>query len=144
MRIIGWIGSSVTVVALLAPIGVRAEEKPVTGGTVAKEAREAVEATTQYTAQQKEAFQRKAQEELDAVQKQIAALQAKTTQASESVRMELKQSIQELEAKKAATRKQLEELQAATGSKWNDMKNHVHSAIEDLKQSYQKMRSNLP
>jgi chromosome segregation ATPase len=103
-----------------------------------------VEATTQYTAQQKEAFQRKAQEELDAVQKQIAALQAKTTQASESVRMELKQSIQELEAKKAATRKQLEELQAATGSKWNDMKNHVHSAIEDLKQSYQKMRSNLP
>ena len=144
MQILNWIGSGVLAVVLVAPFRAQAEEKPVTGGTVAKEAREAVEATAQYTAQQKEAFQRKAQEELDVVQKQIAALQARTAQASESVRMELKQSIHELEAKKAATRKQLEELQAATGSKWSDMKNHVHSAIEDLKQSYQKMRSNLP
>lgn len=126
-------------------ISVRAEagEQSVTPGTIAKEARETVEATVQYTAQEKEAFQRKAQEEFAEIQKRMAALQAKADKASASARTELQKSIHELEAKKEAARKQLDGLKSATDAKWNEMKAGVHTAIEEMNQSYQRLRSKL-
>ncbi|MBH0192902.1 MAG: hypothetical protein HP492_14335, partial [Nitrospira sp.] len=45
--------------------------------TITKEAKETLEATKQYTIEKKEAFQRKAQEELAVVHKQIGALREK-------------------------------------------------------------------
>ena len=122
-------------------VAAEAGEQPVTPGTIAKEARETVEATAQYTVQGKDAFQRKAQEELASIQKRLAALQAKTDKASASVRSELQQSIQELEVKKEAVRKQLDGLKSATDATWHEMKAGVHSAIEEMNQSYQRLRS---
>lgn len=119
----------------------RAGELPVTPGTIAKEARETVEATVQYTVQEKDAFQRKAQEELALLQKRMAVLQAKTDKASASARTELQKSIRELEVKKEAVRKQLDDLKSATDTKWSEMKTGVHQAIEEMNQSYQQLRS---
>ncbi|MEQ1795281.1 MAG: hypothetical protein ABL970_13950 [Nitrospira sp.] len=138
-----WIIGIVAICFGIVSVGAEAGEQPVTPGTIAKEARETMEATAQYTTQQKEAFQRKAQEELDAIQKQMAALQGKTDQASTSARTELQKSIHELEAKKAAARKQLDALKSATDSKWNEMKAGVHTAIEEMNQSYQRLRSKV-
>jgi len=118
-----------------------AGEQPVTPGTIAKEARETVEVTAQYTAQEKEAFQQKAQEELAELQKRMAALQAKAAKASASARTELQKSMQELEAKKDAARRQLDGLKSATDAKWSEMKAGAHASIEELNQSYQRLRS---
>ncbi|THJ23614.1 MAG: hypothetical protein CAF44_002470 [Nitrospira sp. CG24D] len=128
----------------LTTIGVEAGEKPVTPGTIAKEARETIDATAQYTAKQKEAFQRKAQEELEAIQKQMAALQGKADKASASARTELQKSIHELEVKKEAVKQQLDGLKSATDAKWDEMRAGVHSAIEEMNQSFQRLRSKLP
>jgi len=68
--------------------------------TIAKEAKETLEATKQYTVEQKEAFQRKAQEELAVVQKQIGMLREKGQEVSAATRVELQKSIGELERKK--------------------------------------------
>ena len=127
----------------LMPLGVEAGEQPVTPGTITKEARETIEATAQYTAQQKEAFQRKVQEELDAIQKQMTALQGKADKASASARTELQKSIHELEVKKEAVKKQLSGLKSATDAKWDELKAGVHAAIEEMNQSYQRLRSKL-
>lgn len=127
----------------LITIGVEAGEKLVTPDTITKEARETIEATAQYTAQQKEAFQRKAQEELDAIQKQMAALQGKADKASASARTELQKSIHELEVKKEAVKKQLDGLKSATDAKWDELRAGVHSAIEEMNQSFQRLRSKL-
>jgi hypothetical protein len=127
----------------LLSAGVEAGEKPVTPGTIAKEARETIEATAQYTAQQKEAFQRKAQEELEAIQKQMAALQGKADKASASARTELQKSIHELEVKKEAVKQQLDGLKSASDAKWDEMRAGVHSAIEEMNQSFQRLRSKL-
>ncbi len=124
--------------------GAGAGEQSVTPGTIAKEARETIAATAQYTTQQKEAFHRKAQAELDAIQKQMTAVQAKADKASASVRAELQKSIRELEVKKEAAKKQLDGLKSATDAKWNEMKAGVHDAIEEMNQSYQRLRSRLP
>ncbi len=127
----------------LVSAGVEAGEKTVTPGTITKEARETIEATAQYTAQQKEAFQQKAQEELEAIQKQMAALQGKADKASASARTELQKSIRELEVKKEAVKQQIDGLKSATDAKWNEMKTGVHSAIEEMHQSFQRLRSKL-
>lgn len=136
------IGLSVACCGLVLA-GVEAGEQPVTSGTIAKEARETVEATARYTTQQKEAFQRKAQEEFEAIQKQMAALQGKADKASVSARTELQKSIHELEEKKGAARKQLDGLKSASDATWNEMKAGVHAAIEEMNQSYQRLRSKV-
>lgn len=127
----------------LLAAGVEAVEQPVTSGTIVNEAREAIGATVRYTTQQKEALQRKAQEELEAIQKQMEALQGKADKASASARTELQQSIHVLEEKKGAVRKQLDGLKSASDAKWNEMKAGVHTTIEEMNQSYQRLRFKL-
>jgi hypothetical protein len=58
----GWLAARVvsTVLASVIPLSGMAAESEANAEKVAKEAREAIEATKEYTAQQKEAFQRKA------------------------------------------------------------------------------------
>ena len=49
----------------LSVVSACASDKPVTGDTVIRETQEAMTATKDYTIQQKDAFQRKVQTELD-------------------------------------------------------------------------------
>jgi hypothetical protein len=121
-----------------------AAEEPTGGARVSKEAREAIEATKLYTAEQKEAFQRKAHEELVSIQTQITVLQAKVSDASASTRMELQRSLMELERKKETARDKLDELRVATGAKWNGVKSGFSAALEELHASYRKALAHLP
>ena len=121
-----------------APVAVAGTEK------ITKEAKETLEATKQYTIEQKEAFQRKAHEELAVIQKQISVLREKGQAVSAATRVELQQSIDELDKKKDAAKRELEQLRAVTDSKWATMKSNVNFALEDLKKSYQKAVSCLP
>lgn len=111
---------------------------------IVKEARETLEATKEYTDQQKSAFQRKAQEELAALHQQITALRGKVEDASVSTRAELQKSLTELEKKKDGVRKQLDELKQTTDKKWQDVQDGMNSALQELKQSYQKLLSRIP
>ncbi|MBH0200166.1 MAG: hypothetical protein HP497_12225 [Nitrospira sp.] len=113
-------------------------------GTITKEAKETLEATKQYTIEQKEAFQRKAHEELAVVQRQINHLRGKGHEVSSAARAELQKSLDELEKKKDAAKHELEQLRTVTDSKWAAMKANVNSALDDLKSSYQKAVSRLP
>ncbi|CUS38101.1 exported hypothetical protein [Candidatus Nitrospira nitrificans] len=122
---------------------VAAESKTGTEKIV-KEARETIEATKEYTVQQKEAIERKAHEELAALQRQIAELRGKVAKASESTRMELQKSLNELEKKKDGVKARLEELKNATDAKWHDVQEGMTTALNELKQSYQKLLSHLP
>ncbi|MBH0178828.1 MAG: hypothetical protein HP491_13435 [Nitrospira sp.] len=112
--------------------------------TIAKEARETVEAAKEYTAQQKDAFQRKAQEELAAIHSQIETLRGKARHVSVSTRAELQRSIDELDKKKEAVKDKLDVLRDATDAKWHTMKTTVDTAFDEMKGSYQKALSRLP
>jgi ABC-type phosphate transport system auxiliary subunit len=112
--------------------------------TITKEAKETVEATKAYTIQQKDAFQRKAQEELVAIQSHIIALRGKAHSASAATRAELQRSLDELERKKDAVKDQLDALRDTTDSKWHAMRSTVDTALEEIKSSYQKALSRLP
>lgn len=111
---------------------------------IAKEARETVEAAKEYTAQQKDAFQRKAQEELSAIQRQIETLRGKARNVSASTRAELQKSIDELDKKKETVKDKLDALRDATDAKWHIIKTTVDTAFDEIKDSYQKALSRLP
>jgi ABC-type phosphate transport system auxiliary subunit len=112
--------------------------------TVAKEARETVEAAKTYTAQQKDAFQRKAQEELSVIQHQIEVLRGKVRNVSVSTRADIQKSIDELEKKREAVKDKLDTLRDATDAKWHAVKTTVDAALDEIKGSYQKALSRLP
>jgi len=73
---VGWLWGIVGVALLSVPVDVAAgaSDKPVTGDTVIRETQEAVTSTKDYTIQQKDAFQRKVQTELDEIQLRITQL----------------------------------------------------------------------
>lgn len=125
------------------PQGIAAESKTGTEKIV-KEAQETIEATKEYTVQQKEAIEAKAREELAALQRQIVELRGKVIKASESTRTELQKSLNELEKKKDGVKERLEELKGATDAKWHEVKEGLTAAMSELKQSYQKLLSHMP
>lgn len=113
-------------------------------GKITKEARETVEAVKEYTIQQKEAFQRAAHEELTAVQKQITFLQGKVHDMSASARVDLQESINELEKKRDMIKERLNKMQAETDEKWHIIKSSVETTIEELKAACRNVTSRVP
>jgi len=125
-------------IGLLAmPVVVAAgsSEKPVTGGAVIREAKEAVTATKDYTIQQKDVFQRKVQAELDEMQVRITQLRGQVEHASASARAEIQESIVELEKKKELASKKAQEIHSATASSWEQVQSKAVAAMDDLRES---------
>ena len=142
----GWIVAgavSIAVASLIPWLGMAAEST-ASAEKVAKETQESIEATKEYTAQQKEAFQRKAQEELTAIQRQIIGLREKIAKASESTRVDLQKSLNEFEKKKGGVKEKVDEWKGATDAKWHEVREGMNHALQELKHSYQKLLSNMP
>ena len=121
-----------------------ASDKPVTGDTVIRKTQEAVTATKDYTIQQKDAFQRKVQTELDEMQVRITQLHGQVTHASAEARADIQKAIGELEKKKDLAQKKVEDIHSATASSWEQVKSKTAAAMDDLRDSFTRARSYLP
>ena len=126
------------------PLQTPAAESPVDTEKITKEARETLEATKQYTARQKEVFQRKAQEEFEAIQRQMTLLRTKAHEASAGARADLERSLKELDRKKEAVRKQLDEFKTAQDSALEGIQMKVRKALSELQESFARVRGQLP
>jgi len=111
---------------------------------VKKETKEALEATKEFTLQQKEDFQKKIQAELDRMQQQIDHLRAKAAQAKTEAQAELNKAIAEPQKRKDAAGKKLQELESASEKAWGNLKSGLNSAMEDLEKSYKRALSHFP
>ena len=129
--------------AMPVVVAAGASEKPVTGETVIREAKEAVTATKDYTIQQKDAFQRKVQTELDEMQVRITQLRGQVEHASASARAEIQKSIEELEKKKELASKKAQEIHSATASSWEQVQSKAVAAMDDLRESLNQTLSHL-
>lgn len=139
----------VTVMGLqftIAPWALAASDRPQPSTTdrIVRDTKEAVEATKQYTIQQKETFQKAVRSELIDLQARIAELQKKTDAVSAEARAEMQKALKELEGKKEEAKKKLEELNESTSSTWGRLKDGMNAAVEDLKKSYKETVSKLP
>ena len=129
---------------ILVVVAAGASDKPVTGNTVVREAQEAVTATKDYTIQQKDAFQRKVQTELDEMQVRIRQLRGQVKHASAEARADLQKAIGELEKKKNLANKKVHAIHSATASSWEQVKSKTEAAMDDLRDSLTRARSYLP
>lgn len=134
------VGLVVIPVAVLAG----ASDGRVTGGKVIREAQEALTATKDYTIQQKDAFQRKIQAELDEVQVRIAQLRGQVEHASGEARADIQKAIGDLEKKKDVAKKKAEAIHSATASSWEQVKAKTAAAMDDLRDSLERALSHLP
>jgi len=127
-----------------AVVAAGASDKPMTGDTVIRETQEAVTATKDYTIQQKDAFQRKVQTELDEVQVRITQLRGQVKHASAEARADIQKAIGELEKKKDLAQKKAEDIHSATATSWEQVKSKTSAAMDDLRDSFTRARSYLP
>ncbi|MBA2485814.1 MAG: hypothetical protein H0V35_06905 [Nitrospira sp.] len=119
-------------------------QQPSAADRIVRDTKDAAEATKAYTIQQKEAFQKAIQKELNEMQVKIADLQKKTSAASVEARADLRKAIQELEKKKDLARKKLEEVNESTTAAWSTLKEGITTAVTDLRKSYTEAISKLP
>ena len=139
-----WAIMGIGVLTLSAAVAAEASDKPVTGNTVIRETQEAVTATKDYTIQQKDAFQRKVQEELDEIQVHISKLHGQASHASAEAQADIKKAIAELEKKKALAQKKAEDIHSATAASWEQVKSKTAAAMDDLRDSVNRTLSHLP
>ena len=142
----GGLWGIVGIALLTMPVVVAAgaSDRPVTGDTVIREAREAVTATKDYTIQQKDAFRRKVQTELDEMQVRITQLRGQVEHASGEARADIQKAIGELEKKKDLANKKVEAIHSATASSWEQVKSKTAAAMDDLRDSLTRTLSHLP
>ena len=141
-RLWGIVGIGLLTIPVVLPAG--ASDKPVTGDTVVRETQEAVTATKDYTIQQKDAFQRKVQTELDEMKVRIRELRGQVKHASAEARADLQKAIGELEKKKDLANKKVKAIHSATASSWEQVKSKTEAAMDDLRDSLTRARSHLP
>ena len=141
-RLWGIVGIGLLTIPVVLPAG--ASDKPVTGDTVIRETQEAVTATKDYTIQQKDAFQRKVQTELDEMKVRIRELRGQVKHASAEARADLQKAIGELEKKKDLATKKVKAIHSATASSWEQVKSKTEAAMDDLRDSLTRARSHLP
>ena len=135
-------GAGLLVLILVGAAG--AADKPVSGGTVMKETQEAVIATKDYTIQQKDAFQRKVQVELEEIQALITKLRGQVNHASSEARTDIQKAIVELEKKRDLAKKKAEDIHSATASSWDQVKSKTAAAMDDLRDSVNRTLAHLP
>ena len=138
----GIVGIGLLTMPVVAAAG--ASEKPVTGDRIVRETQEAVRATKDYTIQQKDAFQRRVQTELDEMQVHIAQLREQVKHESGKARADIQKAIKELERKSDLTNKKLQDIHSATTSSWEQAKAKTAAAMDDLRDSLNRTLSHLP
>ncbi len=144
---VGRLGVIVGIGLLAMPVVVvvaGASDKPTTGDKVIRETQEAVTATKDYTIQQKDAFQRKVQAELDEMQALITQLRGQVSHASAEARTDIQKAISELEKKKDLAHKKTEDIHSATAYSWEQVKSKTSAAVDDLRDSLNRTLSHLP
>jgi len=139
-----WGAVGIGLLNIFVVVSVGASDKPVTGDKVIQETQEAMTATKDYTIQQKDAFQRKVQTELDERQGRIAQLRGQVKHASAEARADIQKAISDLEKKKELAEKKAQEIHSATASSWEQVKAKTSAAMDDLRESFNRAKSHLP
>jgi predicted nucleic acid-binding Zn-ribbon protein len=125
-------------------IAAGASDKPVTGDKVIRETQEAMTATKDYTIQQKDAFQRKVQIELDEMKVRLRDLREQVKHTSGKARADLQNAIVELEKKIVLANQKLQDIHSATASSWEQAKLKTEAMMDDLRDSLTRARSYIP
>ncbi len=98
-----------------------------------KEVGEAWDATSEYFAEQRDAFVESTREELGQLDDRLALLRAKAEEATGDAQAVLKQQIGELEEECASMDEHLEQLSADSEEAWEEAKRSIKTSLGELR-----------
>ena len=127
-----------TLVIALIWVAVLAGCNTVAG--VKEDSRQAVD----YTYEKKEEYQRALVAQMRELDVKIDELKAKAGRASDAVKAEFARDMEALDRQKAVLAQKMEAVKSSSASAWNDVKAGANSAMESVKQTYEKAKAKLP
>jgi outer membrane murein-binding lipoprotein Lpp len=94
-----------------------------------------------YTYEKKEEYQRALAAQMRELDVKIDELKAKAGRASDAVKAEFARDMEALDRQKAVLAQKMEAVQASSASAWNDVKAGANSAMDSVKQAYEKAKA---
>ena len=104
---------------------------------VKEDSRQAID----YTYEKKEEYQRALATQMQELDVKIDELKAKAGRASDAVKAEFARDMEALDRQKAVLAQKMEAVQASSASVWNDVKAGANSAMDSVKQAYEKAKA---
>jgi hypothetical protein len=128
-------------IGFLSACGGEGEHEAVTGEDVKEETREAVEAVGAYTEAKKEEYQKKLNAQLDKYEQRLDALRAQGAMMTEEAKNKLGEKLEVLEREKKRLQQKAGELESKSGQAWEDLKNGVDDAMDELDTAFKEATS---
>ena len=91
-----------------------------------------------YTYEKKEEYQRALAAQMRELDVKIDELKAKAGRASDAVKAEFARDMEAVDRQKAVLAQKMEAVKSSSASAWNDVKAGANSAMESIKQTYEK------
>ncbi|MEC4673527.1 MAG: hypothetical protein VST68_05010 [Nitrospirota bacterium] len=127
---------------LLIPIGVQAEQASL-GPSIADKARQAVQDVQDNGAERKEVFYNRVRDQLQRLDSQLAVLKDKGDVLREKTRSELIVQLDKITLQKNDILPRLELATRSSEAAWQDVKQGIDQAVEDLKIAVDQATSNF-
>jgi len=94
-----------------------------------------------YTYEKKEEYQRALAAQRRELDVKIDELKAKAGRASDAVKAEFARDMEALDRQKAVLAQKTEAVKSSSASAWNDVKAGANSAMDSVKQTYEKAKA---
>ena len=126
----------------LMPVGVQAEQASL-GPSIADKARQAVQDAQDNGAERKEMFYNRMRDQLQKLDSQLAVLKDKGEVLREKTRSELIVQLDKIKLQKNDILPRLELAARSSEAAWQDVKQGIDQAVEDLKIAVEQATSNF-
>ena len=97
-----------------------------------------------YTYEKKEEYHRELSAQMRELDGKTDELKAKAGRASDSVKAEFNRNMEGLDRQKVVLREKMEAVKSSTASGWDQVKAGADSAMNSVKQAYEKAKASLP
>ena len=94
-----------------------------------------------YTYEKKEEYQRALAAQMRELDVKIDELKAKAGRATDAVKAEFARDMEALDRQKAVLAQKMEAVKSSSASAWNDVKAGANSAMDSVKQTYEKAKA---
>ena len=96
-----------------------------------------------YTYEKKEEYQRALTAQMRKLDLEIDELKARAGRASDAVKAEFARDMEVLDRQKAVLAQKMEAVKTSTASGWDDVKAGANSAMDSVKQTYEKAKARI-
>ena len=95
----------------------------------------------EYTYEKKEEYQRALATQMRELDVKIDELKAKAARANDAVKAEFARDMEALDRQKAVLAQKTEAVKSSSASAWNDVKAGANSAMDSVRQTYEKAKA---